>query len=264
MHRGYLKIWRKIEDNQSWSRGANYRGTMLTLLVMANWKVGHFAGIAVQPGQLACSSQTLANDLGVSRSTLWRILGKLEKDGFIKRQNMNNQFTLISIVNWHGYQGDFSGDEQPVKQRADNQRNKVVSPENNQRSTIKEDKNKKSSSRALEVHTALARQFQQAVCDMHGNLAPKLTDSLVNAGAAELEKAERLDGFSMDEMRHALLWAVGDDFWGRNARSLAAIRKPMKSGVTKLQGIIADYRKRGGGYSGTGRPAWAQGIGELL
>ena len=29
---GYFKVWRKIEDSKSWSRGALYRGLMITLL----------------------------------------------------------------------------------------------------------------------------------------------------------------------------------------------------------------------------------------
>ena len=41
---GYFKVWRKIEDSKSWSRGALYRGLMITLLQKANWKQGYFHG----------------------------------------------------------------------------------------------------------------------------------------------------------------------------------------------------------------------------
>lgn len=271
MHRGYLKIWRKIVDSQSWSRGALHRAVMLTLLVKANWKPSHFAGKRIDAGQVAFSSQRLADELDMSRATLWRVLKGLIEDGFITRRNMNNQFTLVSIVHWQSYQGHFVECEQPARQQADNEQDAAVSLVNNERDTSKERKNeRKTSSRRVDsAHAALARQFQQTVADTHGNLAPKLTDSLVNTGAAELEKAVRLDGFAPDEMREALLWAVTDDFWGRNVRSLAGLRKPMKNGMTRLQGVIADFRKRGGhgsaGTSGTSpRPLWAQGLGEVL
>ena len=52
---GYFKVWRKIEDSKSWSRGALYRGLMITLLQKANWKQGYFHGQEILPGQLACS-----------------------------------------------------------------------------------------------------------------------------------------------------------------------------------------------------------------
>lgn len=32
MERGFFKIYRKIEDSKAWSRGALYRGLMITLL----------------------------------------------------------------------------------------------------------------------------------------------------------------------------------------------------------------------------------------
>ena len=50
---GYFKVWRKIEDSKSWSRGALYRGLMITLLQKANWKQGYFHGQEILPGALA-------------------------------------------------------------------------------------------------------------------------------------------------------------------------------------------------------------------
>ena len=63
---GYFKVWRKIEDSKSWSRGALYRGLMITLLQKANWKQGYFHGQEILPGQLACSGASLASELAVS------------------------------------------------------------------------------------------------------------------------------------------------------------------------------------------------------
>lgn len=40
MERGFFKIYRKIEDSKSWSRGVLYRGLMISLLEKANWKRG--------------------------------------------------------------------------------------------------------------------------------------------------------------------------------------------------------------------------------
>lgn len=116
MHRGHFKIWRKIADNQSWSRGAVCRGLMLTLLQKANWKEGHFAGIRIEAGQFAFSGQALADELSINRRTLLRYLDILEQDGFITRTNMHKRFTLITIVNLHSYQGDFSTPAQPLSQ----------------------------------------------------------------------------------------------------------------------------------------------------
>lgn len=88
-----------------------------------------------------------------------------------------------------------------------------------------------------------AEQFQEAVTERYGDLAPKATPKLLRKGAIELDKAQRLDGFEMKEIKAALLWSVNDRFWGQNVRSLANVRERMKNGMTKLQGVISDYRK---------------------
>ena len=101
---GYFKVWRKIEDSKSWSRGALYRGLMITLLQKANWKQGYFHGQEILPGQLACSGATLASELDLSRYQVMRMLATLEDDGFISRQTFGKVCTLITVVNWQLYQ----------------------------------------------------------------------------------------------------------------------------------------------------------------
>ena len=101
---GYFKVWRKIEDSKSWSRGALYRGLMITLLQKANWKQGYFQGQEILPGQLACSGASLASELDLSRYQVMRMLATLEDDGFISRQTFGKVCTLITVVNWQVYQ----------------------------------------------------------------------------------------------------------------------------------------------------------------
>jgi hypothetical protein len=112
--RGYFKVWRKVEDNKSWSRGALYRGLMITILQKANWKKGYFHGYEIQPGQMAFSGSCLASELNIPRPSVVRMLGILESDGFIQRSNMNNRYTLITVVNWNSYQANDEEREQPM------------------------------------------------------------------------------------------------------------------------------------------------------
>ncbi len=93
------------------------------------------------------------------------------------------------------------------------------------------------------AYLTLARQFQTYLANTQGNLAPKVTPSLIKNAALTLDKAVRLDGFNLDEIEQALAWAVEDSFWGRNALSIASLRNKMKDGRTKLQGIMTGYRQ---------------------
>ena len=118
---GYFKVWRKIEDSKSWSRGALYRGLMITLLQKANWKQGYFNGQEILPGQLACSGASLASELDLSRYQVMRMLATLEDDGFISRKTFGKVCTLITVVNWQLYQSTTEeAAQQPHNERTSN------------------------------------------------------------------------------------------------------------------------------------------------
>jgi len=113
MANGWFCIWRKIEDNVSWSRGMEYRGLMITILQKANWKQGFFMGQKVEPGQFPTSSANLATELKISRQKCQRMVSKLSDDGFISVSNVSNRFTMITVINWDVYQSTGKRGEQP-------------------------------------------------------------------------------------------------------------------------------------------------------
>ena len=106
---GYLKWWRCAEDSSVWSRGIEYRGLFITLLTKASYIESSFGGVKILPGQVACSIQRLANDLGISRDKLNRMLRNLQKDGAISAHNSHNRYTIITICNFMQYQKDEGG-----------------------------------------------------------------------------------------------------------------------------------------------------------
>lgn len=114
MERGYLKVWRKIKDSQSYNRSALHRAILLTIFVEANWKGGFFCGRQVAPGQVATSVKGLAEELREPRTNVMRALRDLEKDGMIKVENMGNKWTMITLVNWNTYQAQDEKSGQPV------------------------------------------------------------------------------------------------------------------------------------------------------
>lgn len=119
MSGGWFCIWRKIEDNISWSRGVEYRGLMITILQKANWKKGFFLGHEILPGQFPTSAENLAKDLKLSRQKCQRAIAQLARDNFINVKNVSNRFTLITVTNWDTYQDIKEGSEQQVSnQRA--------------------------------------------------------------------------------------------------------------------------------------------------
>lgn len=104
MERGFIKLWRKLKDSKCYSRGGVHRALLLTLFTEANWKVGHFRGEDILPGQWATSVLGLSQELGFARTTVQRALADLATDGVITVENMGNRWTRITLVNWQCYQ----------------------------------------------------------------------------------------------------------------------------------------------------------------
>ena len=104
---GFFVIHRQIKDWRWWHNNTA-RGIWFYLLAEANWKDGWFMGERVPRGSLATSTASLAEQTGVSESTVRRWLKKFENDGQITRQ-ATNRFTIINITNYRAFQ-DIPGD----------------------------------------------------------------------------------------------------------------------------------------------------------
>lgn len=104
MNRGYIKFWRKAQDSVSWTRGLLYQGLLINILTRAAWKPRYEWGIQVQPGEFLVKVVAWANTLGVSESSVRRMLKNLVEDDFISVTNVANRYTRITVVNWHIYQ----------------------------------------------------------------------------------------------------------------------------------------------------------------
>lgn len=119
MERGYIKLWNKLKDSRSYSRGGVHRAVLLTIFAEATRRTSFFKGVELKPGQMAVSVMGLAEDLGFPRTTVQRALADLATDGVVTVENMGNRWTRITLVNWHAYQVDFEQCGQPVgNQRA--------------------------------------------------------------------------------------------------------------------------------------------------
>jgi hypothetical protein len=104
MHRGYVKIWRKIQDSEHFAMGLKHVGMFDTLLILANHKKGYFFGYEIHPGQYATSLVNLSDRVHETQKVVRRLLEDLQKFGMITVENRANRFSLITICNWRSYQ----------------------------------------------------------------------------------------------------------------------------------------------------------------
>ena len=155
MNRGYIKLFRKIEDNSIFAEDPQSRlGAWVDLLLMVNHKDGSFMiGMTkynVKRGQKWTSIGKLSERWHWGRDKVSRYLNLLENEGMIY-QERTNRGLLITVVNYGVYQ-DFFGShqqqteqqtrqpiEQPTNIKVDNRLDSQSHTNNNVNNTIKND-----------------------------------------------------------------------------------------------------------------------------
>ena len=125
MHRGYVKIYRKLADWYLWEKKPFDKArAWIDLILLANHKPGviDVRGIMVPVarGQVGWSKKRLANKWGWSEGMVTRFFLQLQNDAQIVVQK-SNVTSLITIKNYDKYHGDEAqnGDQTERRQRAD-------------------------------------------------------------------------------------------------------------------------------------------------
>lgn len=127
---GWIKLHRKILDSR-YGCNLEMSGLFDRLLLMANHKEGFTAdGTKINPGQFMTSQDSLAKKFTVDRNKMRRMLSKLESAQQIAQQTSAKN-TIITIVNWHLYQGDEQQSEHQVNIRRTSDEHQVNTNKNN-------------------------------------------------------------------------------------------------------------------------------------
>lgn len=117
MYRGYIKLWRKLEDSFIYQDSEALK-LWIHLLFEANHKDREFMfngkKMICKRGQTIIGLNSLSRKTKVSRSKLYRLLKMLENETLIETQK-TNRFTLITIVCYEKYQSDETLNETPAK-----------------------------------------------------------------------------------------------------------------------------------------------------
>jgi hypothetical protein len=111
---GWFKVY-YAEDSWIWSVPPNWLAIIFYILRKVRWKAGQHTlllssgeKVQVTQGSWFGAESLIADDLGVSKSSVNRTLGALEAEGFISRSKWGRKGTLYHVVNWATYQGSES------------------------------------------------------------------------------------------------------------------------------------------------------------
>ena len=119
MKNGYVKLYRSILD-KPYSNKPDYVWVWCYLLLRATYKerevmIGN-KKILLKPGQLITGRKKLAEQTGVNKIKIYRILKCYENEHQIEQQK-TNKYTVITIKNWHKHQANEQQNEQHLNNK---------------------------------------------------------------------------------------------------------------------------------------------------
>ena len=160
---GFIKLHRQLLE-WGWYKDNNTKAVFLHLLLTASYKDNVFNGHLIKPGQVVCGRKQLAEDLGLSESTIRTALKHLILTNEITIKS-TNKFSIITIENWGKYQGC---DDDISQQNSQQLNHQLTSKTTKFDHTIrnKESKNKES------AHTPTYEEIKEYVSQMGYQMDP--------------------------------------------------------------------------------------------
>lgn len=166
MQRGYIKVWRKLEDSGIIGNAEVCQLFLYLMLAAAHRRKKQSVGadiVSLEPGQIVTSRRQLALTLGSKEQKIRTALSTLEKHEIIN-QLPTHRYTIISLINWGKYQH-----EQPTPNPRSNPQLTHSQPTPNPLLThaLKNEsiKNiKPTSNTSLDINTPRARKAKPVPC----------------------------------------------------------------------------------------------------
>ncbi len=104
MHRGYIKIWRKMVEWE-WYQSSDTKSVFLHLLLGANYKETSFMGHRIMRGDMVISINTLSKTLSMSPRSIRTALTRLKSTNEVTIKT-TSLFSIVTLCNYGKYQSD--------------------------------------------------------------------------------------------------------------------------------------------------------------
>ncbi|PKN37678.1 MAG: hypothetical protein CVU62_08105 [Deltaproteobacteria bacterium HGW-Deltaproteobacteria-2] len=227
MNRGYVKLWRKIEDSAVFQNEGLLK-VFVWCLIRANHKeqfvqvkTGRgFSEVKLLPGTFIFGRESAAKKLDMSPSTVWKRILKLEKLDFLNIRS-NSHYSIIHIVNWIIYQATTAN--------SDSESDRQVTGKEH-RQECKNDKNKRIFlSDSIEIRLA-ELLLKNILSRLPGYKKPN-----IQSWARHIDFMIRIDKRDPSDISKVIEWSQQDKFWQSNILSTGKLRKQYDQLKAKMQ-----------------------------
>jgi hypothetical protein len=163
---GYVKVHRKMMMWE-WYKDNNTKSLFLHILLKTNHEDETWMGKPIKQGQFVTSLNHLSEETGIGVQSIRTSMNRLKSTHEITCES-TNKYTLITLLNWHIYQGRHNTTNTQINTPPNNQLTRNQHATNKQLTTNKNDKNeendkkgKKDKKEAASRKTVLFDKFYQ-------------------------------------------------------------------------------------------------------
>lgn len=239
MHRGYIKLWRKIEDSGLLSDLLLF-GFAVYCIMKANYKttktILNGESIEIQRGQFIFGRRTFSEKLNISPSRAERYLKLLKNIDFLNLCP-NRRYTLVTICNYDRYQ-DLKTNPEPPSEPNPNQTRTNGEPMLNTSKEVKKGRRKR-----IKEYAPDSYEYRLSIF-LWRSITKEVTaakEPNYNQWSEEFEKMHRIDGRPWDFINKTLIAVRNNDFWKDVILSPATFREHLNQGKLD-QFIPSEFR----------------------
>lgn len=247
---GWIKLHRSLLDWEWWDDISACR-VLVYLLCAVNYEDKKWKGITIKAGSMVLSWDTLSRECGLTPRQCRTAMEKLENSGEVTR-HVTNRFQYVSLVKWEKLQQDdrqMTGNKSARRQADDRQM--TATKEYKEIKEVKEDiklhpndSNKSmGNASSLPLNTDKVNsnnkhaEFPREVIECAREVVKLFPEKVRPTTKPQqikwldcIDKCNRIDGYSFDDIVSIIKWARSDDFWQSNFMSVLKLRKT-KDGV---------------------------------
>ena len=228
----WIKLYRTFYEEWQWYTDVPTKTLFLHLLLKANYQNRKYKGYLIKRGDVVIGRKILAKQTGLSEQQVRTGLSKLSSTQEVTIKP-TNKFSIITICNYALYQ-DKKTIKQPPKQPSSNQ----------QPTTLLDNIDIKDIYNPDSFETKISIRFQKAKLNNGFSNYESIKEANLGSWAETIDKLQRLDGKSKEEIKSVIKFALEDNFWKNNLLSLAVLRDKSKNDLTKYENILNAMKQR--------------------
>lgn len=235
MSNGWIKLHRVLKENPIYTESKAVHCWIECLLRAAHKKRVVYLKREkkeLNPGQFVMGRREFGKTVGMSGSTAWYWLRRFEADRMVDIKK-TTKGSIVTVLKWNEYQ--------QVDRTVDNKKTAKKQQKNTNKNVKKEEKGKNDKKKKVEksenfspFQKEIIKRFWVYLEKQHPNTYKqfiKQKDKTEKNWWDTLDKLERLDGFTEQEILKAIKNVVDDNFWQEQFRTLCKLRRKDGEGV---------------------------------